>query len=115
MPDWSDWIFPVWRRPNLAGKANRQAAPRSQERLRYAVDSPFSCYAKAFRSVKIAAGLSGALKSHKVDADFRRRLLSRKYARDSPGSIGAVRGNIALGNAIIPGRRHRHGETSTYK
>jgi succinoglycan biosynthesis transport protein ExoP len=34
--------------------------------LRYVIDAPFSRYAEAIRSVKIAADLSGALKSHKV-------------------------------------------------
>jgi len=34
--------------------------------LRYVVDSPFSRYAEAIRSLKIAADLNGVLKSHKV-------------------------------------------------
>jgi succinoglycan biosynthesis transport protein ExoP len=38
----------------------------SQNWLRYAVDSPFSRYSEAIRGVKIAADLSGVLKSHRV-------------------------------------------------
>jgi succinoglycan biosynthesis transport protein ExoP len=41
-----------------------EAKPRSF--LRNVVDAPFSRYAEAVRSVKIAADLNGALKSHKV-------------------------------------------------
>lgn len=41
-------------------------APPSPDWLRYAVDSPFSRFAEAIRSVKIAADLSGVLKSHRV-------------------------------------------------
>jgi hypothetical protein len=46
--------------------ADRKTAPPAQDWLRYAVDSPFCRYAEAIRSVKIAADLSGALKSHKA-------------------------------------------------
>jgi succinoglycan biosynthesis transport protein ExoP len=46
--------------------ADRKNAAPTQDWLRYAVDSPFSRYAEAIRSIKIAADLSGALKSHKV-------------------------------------------------
>ena len=114
--------------------ADRKTAPPAQDWLRYAVDSPFCRYAEAIRSVKIAADLSGALKSHKVigvtstlpnegkstiaanlahliadargrvvlvDADLRCPSLSRKYAPDSLGSIGAVMGHIALDDAIV--------------
>jgi succinoglycan biosynthesis transport protein ExoP len=46
--------------------ADRKNAAPMQDWLRYAVDSRFSRYAEAIRSIKIAADLSGALKSHKV-------------------------------------------------
>jgi len=49
-----------------ATSADRKNAAPVQDWLRYAVDSPFSRYAEAIRSIKIAADLSGALKSHKV-------------------------------------------------
>jgi succinoglycan biosynthesis transport protein ExoP len=117
-----------------AANADRKTTAPGQDWLRYAVDSPFCRYAEAIRSVKIAADLSGALKSHKVigvtstlpnegkstiaanlahliadaggsvilvDADLRSPSLSRKYAPESPGSIGAVMGNIALDDAIV--------------
>lgn len=117
-----------------AANADRKMAAPAQDWLRHAVDSPFCRYAEAIRSVKIAADLSGALKSHKVigvtstlpnegkstiaanlahliadaggsvilvDADLRSPSLSRKYAPDSPGSIGAVMGSIALEDAIV--------------
>lgn len=45
---------------------DRRTAAPGQDWLRYAVDLPFSRYAEAIRSIKIAADLSGALKSHKV-------------------------------------------------
>ena len=45
---------------------NERKAPTDVDFLRYVVDSPFSRYAEAIRSVKIAADLNGALKSHKV-------------------------------------------------
>ncbi|HUI21183.1 MAG TPA: polysaccharide biosynthesis tyrosine autokinase [Methylocella sp.] len=117
-----------------AAMADRKVAAAEQDWFRYAVDSPFSRYAEAIRSVKIAADLSGAIKSHKVigvtstlpnegkstiaanlahligdaggsvilvDADLRSPSLSRKYAPQSRGSIGAVLGNIALEDAIV--------------
>jgi succinoglycan biosynthesis transport protein ExoP len=43
-----------------------KGSPTEVDFLRYVVDSPFSRYAEAIRSVKIAADLNGALKSHKV-------------------------------------------------
>ncbi|MCI0736557.1 MAG: polysaccharide biosynthesis tyrosine autokinase [Beijerinckiaceae bacterium] len=107
----------------------------NQDWLRYAVDAPFSRYAEAIRSVKIAADLGGALKSHRtigvtstlpnegkstiaanlayliadtggsvvlVDADLRGPSLSRQFAPNSPGLIGAVAGKLPLEEAIIP-------------
>lgn len=54
---------------SIEGKAvneDRKTLAPPDDWLRYAIDSPFSRYAEAIRSVKIAADLSGALKSHKV-------------------------------------------------
>ncbi len=49
------------------GEASGEAkAAKSLAFLRNVVDAPFSRYAEAVRSVKIAADLNGALKSHKV-------------------------------------------------
>lgn len=46
---------------------HRGVAPAvGQDLFRYVVDAPFSRYAEAIRSIKIAADLNGALKSHKV-------------------------------------------------
>ncbi|MEJ0095900.1 MAG: polysaccharide biosynthesis tyrosine autokinase [Methylocella sp.] len=49
-----------------AADAEGKMAPTDVDFLRFVVDSPFSRYAEAIRSVKIAADLNGALKSHKV-------------------------------------------------
>ena len=113
---------------------DRKTTVPVEDWLRYAVDFPFSRYAESIRSVKIAADLSGALKSHKVigltstlpnegkstiaanlshliadaggsvilvDADLRSPSLSRRYAPESQGAIGAVMGSIALDDAIV--------------
>lgn len=48
------------------GSASRRLPASQPDWLRYVVDSPFSRYAEAIRSVKIAADLSGVLKSTKI-------------------------------------------------
>ena len=64
---------PVLKRPATQTGTNIGRAPdegsasaQKQDWLRYAVDAPFSRYAEAIRSMKIAADLGGVLKSHKV-------------------------------------------------
>ncbi len=119
---------------SAAANEDRNTPPPSLDWLRYAVDLPFSRYAEAIRSIKIAADLSGALNSHKVigitstlpnegkstiaanlahliadagrsvilvDADLRSPSLSRKYAPNAPGLIGAVMGNMSINDAIV--------------
>lgn len=48
------------------GDGTKTSSPAGRALLRNVVDAPFSRYAEAVRSVKIAADLNGALKSHKV-------------------------------------------------
>jgi succinoglycan biosynthesis transport protein ExoP len=67
----------IWSRksastPRSYGKEDGAAAAAelkgadSKDFLHYVVDAPFSRYAEAIRAVKVAADLSGVLKSHKV-------------------------------------------------
>ncbi|WP_395666254.1 polysaccharide biosynthesis tyrosine autokinase [Methylocella sp.] len=60
-------LAPVLK-PGARGEGEDSDKPATSSRalLRTVVDAPFSRYAEAVRSIKIAADLNGALKSHKV-------------------------------------------------
>jgi polysaccharide biosynthesis transport protein len=50
----------------VVSRADNMPALKSQRISRHVVDSPFSRYAEAIRAIKVAADLSGTLKSYKV-------------------------------------------------
>lgn len=66
-------MVPALKAPSKDGKgdpieasADAEANPTERAFLRHVVDAPFSRYAEAIRSIKIAADINGAIKSHKV-------------------------------------------------
>lgn len=130
-------MVPTFQPPRepVGTKVPRNAPPARENRLRYAVNAPFSRYAEAIRSVKVAADLGGVLKSHRVigvtstlpnegkstiaanlahliadaggsvvlvDADLRNPSLSRRFAPNALGLMGAVMGYVSPSEAIVP-------------